>query len=452
MMSGKEAARPGLVKAALAGKVSNRELAAALRLSVRQVQRLKAAFRRKGVRALIHQGRGRLSPRRLSRGLVRRVAQLVQTRYAGLSDCHLTEKLREIEKLDLCRESVRRIRLGLGIPAQRRHRAPKHRARRLREARLGALVQVDGSPYAWFGDNQPLSCLIGAVDDATGALLGLTFRPHEDLHGYALVLREVCRSYGVPLAWYGDGSSVLVRNDRSWSLEEQLRGRRDPTQLGHMLAELGIAYIRARCPQGKGRVENRWATLQDRLVSELRLRGIRSLQEANVYLPAFRLDFNRRFARAARESNPAWRPAPRHLDLILACRYTRTVARDNTVSIPGRWIQIPRGRRSYAGLKVEIRECLDGRLLALYQGAVIARQTPPDDFVLVSRRGGPARRASLGLDQPPREVRSKPKKKPLEQLYRKSSSHRPTPVHPWRRGLPAWQPGFNDDEGDDIFT
>jgi hypothetical protein len=261
------------------------------------------------------------------------------------------------------------------------------------------------------------------------------------------VLKEVCHSYGVPLAWYGDGSSVLVRNDRSWSLEEQLRGRREPTQLGRMLAELGIAYIRARCPQGKGRVENRWATLQDRLVSELRLRGIRTLEDANAYLPAFRLDFNRRFARAPRESRPAWRPAPRHLELVLACRYTRTVARDHTVSIPGRWIQIPRGRRSYAGLKVDIRECLDGRLLAYHQGTLIARQASPgESFVLVSRCGGPARRVKVGLDQP-RVIFPKTKREPLDQIYRKSSARKPRPVHPWRRGLPAWQPDFNNQDG-----
>jgi predicted RNase H-like nuclease len=117
------------------------------------------------------------------------------------------------------------------------------------------------------------------------------------------------------------------------------------------------------------------------------------------------------------------------------------------VSIPGRWIQIPRGRRSYAGLKVDIRECLDGRLLAYHQGTLIARQASPgESFVLVSRCGGPARRVKVGLDQP-RVIFPKTKREPLDQIYRKSSARKPRPVHPWRRGLPAWQPDFNNQDG-----
>ena len=145
MMSSKEARRPGLVQAALAGKVTNRDAALALGLSVRQFRRLKASYRHAGVGGLLHGNRGRPSPRRRSAEERERIVNLMLTTYAGLNDCHLTEKLREREGLDLCREAVRQLRVSLRRPAVHRRRPPKHRARRLREAREGSWVQLDGS-------------------------------------------------------------------------------------------------------------------------------------------------------------------------------------------------------------------------------------------------------------------------------------------------------------------
>src|SRR5437899_8722945 len=150
-MSSKEARRPGLVQAALAGKVTNAEAAQALGLSVRQFRRLKTAYRRAGIGGLLHGNRGRPSPRRLSEADRERIVELITTRYAGFNDCHLTEKLGEREGLHCSRATVRRLRIADGIPAARRRRAPRHRARRLREARAGALVLVDGSTFAWLG-------------------------------------------------------------------------------------------------------------------------------------------------------------------------------------------------------------------------------------------------------------------------------------------------------------
>jgi hypothetical protein len=138
---------------------------------------------------------------------------------------------------------------------------------------VGELVQIDGSPFAWLEARGPDLTLLGAIDDATSQILALTFRPHEDLHGYTVLLHQVLTSHGVPMALYGDGLNVFVRNDRHWSLDEQLRGAQEPTHFGRMLQGLGIGFVQARSPQGKGRVERLWGTLQDRLVSELRLRG-----------------------------------------------------------------------------------------------------------------------------------------------------------------------------------
>lgn len=438
-MSRKEAPRPGLVKAALLGRITNCEGAQALQLSVRQFRRLKVRYRAGGLAGLIHGNRGRPSPRRLPERVRRAVARLLRTTYAGFNDCHLTEKLREVEGLALSRSTLRRLRTTLGIPAKRRRRAPRHRLRRLREARPGALVLVDGSPFAWLGPHQPQLTLIGAFDDAEGRILGLTFRPHEDLHGYAVVLRQMFDAYGLPLALYGDKTVVFHRNDSHWSLEEELQGYQNPTQLGRVLRELGIHYIAADSPQAKGRIERLWATLQDRLPNELRLQRLRSQKAAEAFLPHFLADFNRRFAVAARDPAPVWRRPPQTLDRLLACRYWRIAARDNTASIPGRWIQIPPGPggRSYAGCRVELRETLDGRLLVFYQDRLLVTQPAlRAPFTLLSRDSSCLRRPALNVDSRP--ARPAPQRHPPRPTARftpdvAAQRRRPRPDNPWRR-------------------
>ena len=237
---------------------------------------------------------------------------------------------------------------------------------------MGALVLLDGSQFAWLEDRGPTMTLLGAIDDATGTVVALHFRPAEDLHGYVTLLAQLAARHGLPLALYGDRLNVFVRNDPHWSLEEELQGAQHPTHFGRILQDLGIGYIPAGSPQAKGRIERLWRTLQDRLVVELRLRGLRTLEAANAFLPAFLADFNRRFAHPAADPTPAWRRPPPDLATVLSCRYRRTVARDNTVRLGPRWVQTPAGpaRPLLCRRRVEVRECLDGRLLVYGQGGV----------------------------------------------------------------------------------
>jgi transposase len=433
-MSRKEVVRPGLMKALIAGQLTNRQVAAALRVSVRHVQRLKGRFRAAGVAGLVHRTRGRPSHRRLAPALRQRVATLMGSVYAGLNDCHLTEKLREVEGLSLCRESVRRIRQRLAMPAKHPRRAPRHRRRRRPEARAGSLILLDGSPAAWLADRGPTMTLHGALDDASGAVLALHFRPAEDLHGYAAVLETVCTTWGLPVACYGDGTNILVRNDPHWTLEEELHGAQDPPHLGRVLQDLGIGYIRARSPQAKGRIERLWRTLQDRLVAELRLQGLTTYAAATAFLPLFIADYNRRFAHPPADPTAAWRRPPRDLPLVLSCRYTRTVARDNTVRLGPRWLQLPPGPggRSWAGRRLELRECLDGRLVALDAGRPLATQpSPGPEFVLRPRSDPTAER----------QRRRRPVRRSVAPAGRARSAavpvaprRGPAPTHPWHRG------------------
>lgn len=437
-MSQKEAPRAGLVRAARDGKITNAEGAIALGLSIRQFRRLRAAYRDEGAAGLVHGGRGRRSPRRLSGELRERVVALMVGKYAGFNDCHLTEKLRTVEKLPLSRELVRRMRLQAKLPAKRKRRSPTHRRRRERAGRAGAMVLIDGSRHDWLEGRGPVFTLVGAIDDASGQILALAVREHEDLHGYMAMLGQVLNQYGLPLTLYGDRFTALVRNDRHWSLEEQLAGRQRPTVFGQLLEELGIAFIAAQSPQAKGRVERMWQTLQDRLISELRLLALAKPEQVVAYLPTFIAEHNARFAIAAREAASAWRPAPQHVEQLLACRYTRTVARDNTASLPGRWVQLPPRThgRSWQGCVVEVRECLDGSALVFHQGEIVTRQEPlPAPFTLINRSGrrGRERCPEVFVPGPALPPHPPATAAPRDRRGQITNIRRPGGEHPWKR-------------------
>jgi hypothetical protein len=408
------------------------------------VQRLKIRYREQGAAGLRHRGRGRVSGRQLAADVRRRAGKLLQTRYRDVNDCHAAEKLREVEGLAISRASVQRLRRALGLPAKHRRRPRQYRARRTPEAQMGALVQLDASPFAWLEDRGPAMSLHGAIDDATGTVLALCFRPQEDLHGYATLLHELGTAYGLPLALYGDRLNVFIRNDRHWTLEEQLRGERDPTHFGAMLRTLGIGFIAAGSPQAKGRIERLWRTLQDRLTVELRLRGIATPAAANAYLPAFRADFNARFAHAAAAPAAAWRPAPRDLAAALSCRYHRVVGGDNTVRVGPRLVQLPRGPHgaSWAGGRVELRECVDGRLLVLRnQRRLAVHPSPGAEFALKPREAPskqrPQRRRAPAIaappDRPPGHTVPRPVPPPSTSARPAGGRRRPASTHPWRR-------------------
>jgi len=421
-MSRKEAPRPGLLRHCLAGRITNAAAAEALHLSVRQVQRLKRRLQHFGIQGLGHGLRGRPSNRRLAAPVYAHIRRLMHTLYAGFNDSHLTEKLRETHHLNVSRASVHRLRVALGQPAQRPRRPPLHRSRRPRASAIGRLVQVDGSPFAWLEDRGPALTLLGAIDDASSQILALHFRPTEDLHGYLVLLGHVLQQYGVPVALYGDRLNVFVRNDPHWTVAEELAGAQAPTHFGRVLGELGVAYIAAQSPQGKGRVERLWGTLQDRLVSELRLRRVTTAEAANAFLPEFIDAHNRRFAAAA-ELPAVWRRPPPHVARLLGCRYFRIVARDNTVRLGARWVQLPPGphRRSWAGRRVEARELVDGRLLVFGDDRLLAALPGPPHFVLRPRRspGNPT-----GLVE--RLPVAPPPPRP-----RRLAPSRPAANHPW---------------------
>jgi hypothetical protein len=239
------------------------------------------------------------------------------------------------------------------------------------------MIVWDGSRHDWLEGRGPVLCLMGAVDDATSELLpGIHFEKQETAAGYLRVLRAIVEEKGIPLSAYGDQHSALKRNDDHWTLEEELRGEQDPTQVGRALKGLEIERIDALSPQAKGRIERVWGTLQDRLVSELRRADAKTAAEANAVLKRYLPRHNRRFAMPPAESTPAWRRVRAGLDIGRTCafHYQATVLNDNTVRLQGQIIDIPPGAggRGYARKQVEVVQLLDGTWRVYWKNDLIA--------------------------------------------------------------------------------
>lgn len=351
------------------GSLSVDEAGSLLGCSERTAWRLLGRFRTKGVEGIVHGNRGRASPRRLPAAARERILELARTRYRGVNDSHLTDLLAEDEGIVIGRSSLQRLLRRAGIGTTRTRRAPKYRSRRERMPQAGLLVQIDGSPHDWLEGRGSRLTLVGAIDDATGAIVAATFAPSEDGRAYLTILGHLCRDHGVPVAIYRDRSGIFAPVRPGGPLGDA------GAQVGRAFAELGIASVAAASPQAKGRIERLWGTCQDRLVSELRLAGAADLEAANVVLVRFIARFNAQFTVPAAVATPAWRrrPSIRELERICAFRWSRVVGNDNTVRVEGAVLQLPPsiGGRGVAGRRIEVELRLDGRLLVVDHGRTL---------------------------------------------------------------------------------
>ena len=418
----------------LAGRLTTIEAALTLDRSIRHLKRLKARYRREGVASLAHGNRGRRPWHALDPELAGRVVELARTRYAGLNHSHLADLLAEREGITIERSTIRRLLVGAGLRSPRPRRPPAHRSRRERMAREGVLLQADGSRHRWFGPDEPFATLIGAIDDATGTVPAALFREQEDAAGYLAMLRTIAAGPGIPLALYIDRHGIFTkRASERLTLEEELTGTRLPTQVGRALDELGIRRIHALSPEGKGRIERMWSTFQGRLVAELRLAGITTIEGANAYLPGFLARLNARFGVPAASPEIAYRPLPAELDLERICcfKYGRIVAADNTIRFGGHVLQLGSvaGRQSLARARVEVHERLDGSLLVLWRGASVATAAAPADASKLRARSG----SRILTDLPDSDVSGPLGDLPASPINPLEPA--PEPTHPWRR----WQ-------------
>jgi transposase len=366
-MSAKELDRVAVVRRVVEGGLSQVRAGALLGLTTRQVRRLCRGFESEGASGLVSRSRGRPSNRRLSADLEAHVVSLVRERYSDFGPKLAQEKLLELHDLRVGRETLRKWMAAAGLWLPRRERVRQaHQPRHRREC-LGELVQIDGSDHEWFEGRGARCSLLVYVDDATSRLMELRFVGSESAFDYFASTRAYLARHGRPVAFYSDKHSIFR------VAREHTVGRANGvTQFGRALAELNIGIICANSPQAKGRVERMNKTLQDRLVKELRLRKLSTIEAGNAFLPEFMADYNRRFGHAPRNPHDAHRPlmGDEDLDHTFAWREDRKLTANLVVNFKRKSYLVTPSPETLplAGKEIQVFEWEDGQVELQCQG------------------------------------------------------------------------------------
>jgi transposase len=352
-------------------RLTQKEAARMLKLSERQIKRLYKAYKAKGAKGLISARRGKPSNHHLAEAVWRQALDLIKEKYEDFGPTLAHEKLTEVHGIEISRESVRKLMIEESVWKPKRAKKSSVYQMRERRACFGELVQIDGSEHAWFEGRGPKCTLLVYIDDATGQIGELWFVPSETFFGYCEASHHYFMRFGKPVAFYSDKHGIFrVNQPRPLGLTSGL------TQFGRAMQQLDIQIICASTPQAKGRIERANQTLQDRLVKELRLRGISDIDSANAYLPEFREDFNRRFAVQPRSTHDAHRPVLKteNLELILTHQQLGTLSKNLTVQYNHLIYQIQSDRPNYTlrHAQVTICENAQGEVTILYKNKPLA--------------------------------------------------------------------------------
>jgi len=364
-MSNKEIDRVSVVKLIESKKLSQKDGATQLSISTRQMRRLQKRFREKGNQGIISLKRGQPSNHQLPEPLQRAIIELIKTHYADFGPTLAQEKLVELHQKKVSVESVRQLMMKSQLWQAKPVKTKRVFQLRPRRSRFGELIQIDGSPHDWFEGRAPSCTLIVFIDDATGKLTGLHFSPTETTQAYMHVIKSHIHTYGRPVGLYSDRHGIFRVNHKEAKTGD------GHTQFSRCLATLGTDSIQANSPQAKGRVERANKTLQDRLVKEMRLQGINTLEQANDYLPKFITLFNVKFAKQASNEEDAHRPvlhSDREIELILSKQTKRKVSNQLEVSYEKTIYQIEGNRHRLKQKQITMCDLYDGKTVMLYEG------------------------------------------------------------------------------------
>ena len=402
-MSVRELRRLKVLHQALDRRITQKTAASMLDLSERQIRRLVKSVRECGDGGIVHRGRGRPSNRRFPKQLKARVLHLCRKKYRDFGSTLASEKLLELEGTKVNRETLRQWRLAAGL-WEKKCKKSQHRQWRARKECFGEMVQMDGSHHPWLEGRGRELVLMGYIDDATGNVYG-RFYDYEGTMPAMDSFKGYVRKYGLPLRVYLD-KHTTYKSGRKLTVEEELDGLSQPmSQFERALDELGVKVTHAHSPQAKGRIERLFGTLQDRLVKEMRLRGIKTREEANLFLREYLPTFNRRFrVTPVNKANVHVKPERGfNLDRYLCIKTNRTVRNDNTVAHNRKLYQI---KEKVMSRKVIVEERLNGSLHI----------------------------SSKGVSLKYREITERPQKATLSERPRTSGKPSiPPRDHPWRR-------------------
>lgn len=365
-MSNKEANRITVLDRLRKKEIKQGGAAKALDLSIRQVKRLIRKYRKTGIVSLTHGNRGKASNHRIDQKEINRVLEIIKLKYADFGPTLAHEKLLENNQITFSVEKLRLSMIEGGLWNQKQRKMVTVYQLRERRKCTGELVQIDGSPYKWF-ENRGGECnLLVFIDDATSKLMWLEFCHSETTMAYLKATKGYLNLHGKPRAFYSDKHSIFKMVVKSSEDES--------TQFGRAMEELSIKIICANSPQAKGRVERSNQTLQDRLVKELRLKGISTMEEANKFMPEFIQKFNQKFAVTPTLDFNAHKPLTeiesKNIDQILAVVRERTLSKNLTCQLDKQYFQVKTDKSSYVlrGAKVKIIKDTSGNIQMEYRG------------------------------------------------------------------------------------
>lgn len=390
LMSRKEAERIGIVERVIGKLLKQTEAAEQLGLSERQIRRIVQVYRKEGAKGLVHKNRGRESSKKVSKEAEEEIEKLYEGLYYDFKPSLFCEKLIEEHGIELSHETIRKLLIKQGAWEVNKTGKRKCHVWRERKGHRGELVQMDGSYHNWFEGRikgEPEQCLHGYIDDGTGRIWA-RFEESEGVKPVLDSLQRYCEKEGKPFGLYVDKCSTYKTN-RQANVEEELKNKSAETQVERVCKELGIQMIHAHSPQAKGRIERLFETLQDRLVKELRLQEINSIEEANSFLDKEYLDkYNKQFAINARETASYYKKMSNNLDKkwTFAIRDTRIIGNDYTIRRNGKIYLLqnpmPRMRRR----KIEIKEAIDGTLRFSTKDTIIRVQEITDKVLMQARK------------------------------------------------------------------
>ena len=404
IMSVKELRRVHVLRQTREQTLTQVQAGTLLGLTPRHIRRLLERVAQAGDQGLAHRGRGKPSNRRIPDTVKATVLKLYEKRYGDFGPTFAAEKLVECHGITLSAETVRGWLLAKGVTHFQRRKRP-HRAWRERKAQVGALVQLDGSHHDWFEGRGPRCVLMAYIDDASSRVYARFYAYEGTIPAMDSFMRYV-RHYGIPLALYAD-KHTTYQSPALPTVDEQLAGVTPTSQFGRALGELGVELIPAHSPQAKGRVERLFKTFQDRVIKEMRLADVSTLDAANQFLAGYLPIHNRRFtvqpAQAADLHRP--RPASRELDRSLCLKTTRCLRRDWTVAHHGHLYQVQTNVRA---THVMVEERVDGTMRMTHQGRALV-------YHAITAR-------------PMKAAEAKKVPRPRHPVT-------PRPDHPWRKGL-----------------
>jgi len=374
LMSKKEVDRLTIIRDLKLKRLSQKDAGKLLHLSDRQIRRLLKRYKKEGEMGLISRKRGKVSNNKISEKLRQSVLTLISEQYYGFGPTLATEKLDELHNIVISRETVRQIMIAENIWKSKVKKEKRAHQMRERRSRFGELVQIDGSPHDWFEGRRPRCNLTVFIDDATGEFMSLFFSETETTEAYMETMQTYISEYGIPRALYADKHGIFRVNKPDPKTGNNL------TQFGRAMKTLEIELVSANTPQAKGRVERANQLLQDRLVKELRLRKIDTMEEANEFLKEYKEILSNKFAVKPRSSENAHRDVLHtkdELDIIFSKHTLRIISKNLEIQYKNTvyQIQIESSGLSMRRGQITVCESFDEEITLLYKGKKIKHKT-----------------------------------------------------------------------------